>query len=66
MLVFKGNTVVVIEHNLDAMSAADTLIDFGPGGGSAGGKIVTTGTPQEVAANHNSLTGQALKTYMGL
>ena len=58
-LVFKGNTVVAIEHNLDAMCKADTIIDFGPGGGLAGGKIVATGTPQEIAANKDSLTGQA-------
>lgn len=65
-LVSKGNTVVVIEHNLDAISEADAIIDFGPGGGIAGGKIVATGTPQEVAANKHSLTGQSLKAYLGL
>lgn len=65
-LVSKGNTVVVIEHNLDAISEADTIIDFGPGGGVAGGKIVATGTPSEVAANRESLTGQSLKAYLGL
>jgi excinuclease ABC subunit A len=65
-LVSKGNTVVVIEHNLDAISEADAIIDFGPGGGIAGGRIVATGTPQEVAANKNSLTGQSLKAYLGL
>lgn len=65
-LVSKGNTVVVIEHNLDAMSEADIIIDFGPGGGVAGGKIVATGTPQEVAANKDSLTGMSLKAYFGL
>lgn len=64
-LVSKGNTVVIIEHNLDAISEADTIIDFGPGGGVAGGKIVATGTPQEVAANPDSLTGQSLKAYLG-
>lgn len=62
-LVSKGNTVVVIEHNLDIMCNADTIIDFGPGGGLAGGNIVATGTPQEIAANKNSLTGQCLKAY---
>ena len=65
-LVSKGNTVVVIEHNLDAICEADTIIDFGPGGGIAGGEIVATGTPQEVAANKDSLTGQSLKAYLGL
>jgi excinuclease ABC subunit A len=62
-LVFKGNTVVIIEHNLDIICQADTIIDFGPGGGTAGGTIVATGTPQEIASNKNSLTGQALNTY---
>lgn len=64
-LVSKGNTVVVIEHNLDAICEADTIIDFGPGGGIAGGEIVAIGTPQEVAANKDSLTGQCLKAYLG-
>jgi excinuclease ABC subunit A len=63
-LVSKGNTVVVIEHNLDVICNADTIIDFGPGGGLAGGKIVATGTPQEVVANKDSLTGQSLKAYI--
>lgn len=62
-LVSKGNTVVVIEHNLDVICEADTLIDFGPGGGTAGGQIVAAGTPREVAENKNSLTGQCLRTY---
>lgn len=62
-LVSKGNTVVAIEHNLDVICNADTIIDFGPGGGVAGGKIVATGTPQEIAENKNSLTGQCLKAY---
>jgi excinuclease ABC subunit A len=62
-LVSKGNTVVVIEHNLEAICEADTIIDFGPGGGIAGGEIVATGTPQEIAANKDSLTGQCLKVY---
>jgi len=63
-LVTKGNTVVAIEHNLDVICNADTIIDFGPGGGLAGGKIVATGTPQEIAANKDSLTGQSLKAYI--
>lgn len=63
-LVSKGNTVVAIEHNLDAICNADTIIDFGPSGGIAGGEIVATGTPQEVAANKNSLTGQSLRAYL--
>lgn len=63
-LVFKGNTVVVIEHNLEVICNADTIIDFGPGGGLAGGKIVAIGTPQEIIENQNSLTGQCLKAYI--
>lgn len=63
-LVSKGNTVIAIEHNLEAMFQADTIIDFGPGGGIDGGEIVATGSPQEVAANKNSLTGQCLKAYL--
>ena len=60
-LVSKGNTVVVIEHNLDIMCNADTIIDFGPGGGLAGGRIIATGTPQEITTNEDSITGQCLK-----
>lgn len=62
-LVSKGNTVVIIEHHLDAINEADTIIDFGPGGGVAGGRIVATGTPQEIADNSSSVTGQSLKAY---
>ena len=53
-----------IEHNLDVIGKADTIIDFGPGGGAAGGNIVAIGTPQEIAANKDSLTGQSLKAYI--
>ncbi|HLC06786.1 MAG TPA: excinuclease ABC subunit UvrA [Candidatus Babeliales bacterium] len=63
-LISKGNTVVVIEHNLDVACEADTIIDFGPGGGIAGGTIVATGTPQEIIENRDSLTGQSLKDYI--
>lgn len=63
-LVSKGNTVVLIEHNLEAICQADTIIDFGPGGGDAGGEIVASGTPEEVAANSASLTGQSLRAYL--
>ena len=62
-LVSKGNTVFIIEHHLDAICEADTIIDFGPGGGVAGGKIVAVGTPQEIAKNKDSLTGQCLRSY---
>jgi excinuclease ABC subunit A len=60
-LVEKGNTVVVIEHNLDVIKSADYLIDIGPEGGDAGGEVVATGTPEKVAAVAKSYTGQFLK-----
>lgn len=60
-LVEKGNTVVVIEHNLDVIKVADHIIDIGPEGGSRGGTIVCSGTPEEVARVENSWTGQFLK-----
>jgi excinuclease ABC subunit A len=56
-----GNTVVVIEHNLDVIKQADWIIDLGPEGGDGGGMIVATGTPEEVAANEASHTGRFLK-----
>ncbi|GAA4715543.1 excinuclease ABC subunit UvrA [Sphingomonas lutea] len=59
-LVETGNTVVVIEHNLDVIKTADHVIDLGPGGGVNGGEIVVTGTPEEVAAEAKSFTGQYL------
>ena len=61
-LVAKGNTVVVIEHNLDVIKCADYIIDLGPEGGSGGGRIVAAGTPEEVAAVKESHTGRYLKT----
>jgi len=60
-LVEKGNTVVVIEHNLDVIKSADYIIDIGPEGGDAGGEIVATGTPEAVASVPESYTGQFLK-----
>src|SRR5207244_7714552 len=59
--VESGNTVVVIEHNLDVIKTADWVIDLGPDGGSGGGKVVATGTPEEIAACEASYTGQALR-----
>ncbi|MDX9997134.1 MAG: excinuclease ABC subunit UvrA [Phenylobacterium sp.] len=59
-LVDAGNTVVVIEHNLDVVKTADWLIDFGPEGGDGGGEVVATGSPEQVAANPNSWTGRYL------
>ena len=63
-LVDAGNTVLVIEHNLDVIKTADYLIDLGPEGGSGGGQIVATGTPEEVAANEASYTGQYLRKVL--
>jgi excinuclease ABC subunit A len=64
-LVEQGNTVVVIEHNLDVIKTADHVIDLGPGGGVNGGKIVVTGTPENVAECEASATGQYLKPLLG-
>jgi excinuclease ABC subunit A len=63
-LVETGNTVLVIEHNLDVIKTADWLIDMGPEGGSGGGLVVATGTPEDVAANDKSYTGQFLKPLL--
>ncbi|MDD6214393.1 MAG: excinuclease ABC subunit UvrA [Firmicutes bacterium] len=63
-LVETGNTVVVIEHNLDMIKTADYIIDLGPEGGDGGGKIVTCGTPEEVAKCKESYTGKYLKKYL--
>ena len=60
-LVKGGNTIVVIEHNLDVIKVADHIIDLGPEGGDGGGTVVATGTPEQVAANPASFTGQYLK-----
>jgi excinuclease ABC subunit A len=59
-----GNTVVVIEHNLDVIKTVDWIIDLGPEGGDAGGQIVAEGTPEQVAKTHSSHTGQFLKLYL--
>ena len=63
-LVDQGNTVIVIEHNLDVLKSVDYLIDMGPGGGAAGGRIVATGTPEQVAADPASVTGPFLKELL--
>ncbi|NCN06954.1 MAG: excinuclease ABC subunit UvrA [Candidatus Pacebacteria bacterium] len=60
-LVAQGNTVIVIEHNLDVIKNADWIIDLGPEGGSGGGNIIATGTPRQVSENNKSFTGQFLK-----
>ena len=63
-LVDLGNTVIVIEHNLDVIKSADWVIDLGPEGGEGGGKIVAEGTPEAVAKNKKSYTGQALRAVL--
>jgi excinuclease ABC subunit A len=63
-LVETGNTVLVIEHNLDVIKTADWIIDMGPEGGNGGGTVVATGTPEQVAANDKSYTGQFLKPLL--
>ena len=62
-LADNGNTILIIEHNLDLIKVADYIIDLGPEGGDAGGEVVACGTPQEVAKNPNSYTGQYLKQF---
>jgi excinuclease ABC subunit A len=63
-LVSLGNTVVVIEHNLDFIKTADWIIDLGPDGGDAGGQLIAAGTPEELAKNSKSYTGQYLKKVL--
>ena len=63
-LVEAGNTVLVIEHNLDVIKTADYLIDLGPEGGDGGGNVVAAGTPEEIAAAQGSFTGEYLKKYL--
>jgi len=63
-LVDMGNTVIIIEHNLDVIKTADWVIDIGPEGGNGGGKIIAEGTPETVAAQKNSHTGQYLSDLL--
>lgn len=63
-LVDKGNTVLVIEHNLDIIKTADYIIDLGPEGGEDGGRVIATGTPEEVSCNSRSYTGKYLKEFL--
>ena len=63
-LVDRGNTVIVIEHNLDVIKLADHIIDIGPEGGRKGGTILATGTPEEIIKKKNSLTASFLKPYL--
>src|SRR6201985_749031 len=64
-LVDGGNTVIVIEHNLDVLKAADWVIDLGPDGGSRGGEVIATGTPEDIAQIDDSYTGQYLRGILG-
>jgi excinuclease ABC subunit A len=64
-LVDKGNTVLIIEHNLDVIKSVDWVIDLGPEGGDKGGQVVAVGTPKDVAKNKDSYTGGYLKRVMG-
>ena len=61
-----GNTVIVIEHNLDVIKTADYLIDIGPEGGERGGTVIAKGTPEEVAENPVSYTGKYVKRYLNV
>ena len=63
-LVENGNTIIVIEHNLDVIKTADYVVDLGPEGGDKGGQVVACGTPEEVAACKKSYTGQYLKKML--
>ena len=63
-LVDKGNTLIVIEHNLDVIKTADHVIDLGPEGGDLGGEVISTGTPEEVIRDPRSYTGQFLKKVL--
>jgi excinuclease ABC subunit A len=65
-LVSRGNTVIVIEHNLDVIKTADWIIDLGPEGGDDGGRVVATGTPEKVASVEGSYTGQFLQKELGV
>ena len=63
-LVDTGNSIIVIEHNLDLIKTADHIIDLGPEGGDAGGEVVAVGTPEQICRNEKSYTGKFLKKYL--
>ena len=60
----KGNTIIIIEHNLDVIKTADWIIDMGPEGGIRGGDIIAQGTPETISKNKNSFTGKYLKSIL--
>ena len=63
-LVDTGNSIIVIEHNLDLIKTADYIIDLGPEGGEKGGQLVAVGTPEQIVKNESSYTGKFLKKYL--
>lgn len=63
-MVDTGNSIIVIEHNLDLIKTADYIIDLGPEGGDKGGQIVAVGTPEQIVKNEASYTGKFLKKYL--
>ena len=63
-LVDAGNTVIVIEHNLEVIKTADHIIDLGPDGGNMGGNVIAVGTPEEIVTSARSYTGKYLKSYL--
>ena len=65
-LVDLGNTIIIIEHNLDVIASADWIIDLGPEGGAAGGRVISAGTPEQISENQNSHTGKYLKPKLAV
>ena len=63
-LVDTGNSIIVIEHNLDLIKTADYIIDLGPEGGDRGGEVVAVGSPEQIVKNERSYTGKFLKKYL--
>lgn len=63
-LVDTGNSIIVIEHNLDLIKTADYIIDLGPEGGDKGGEVIACGTPEQIAKNDRSYTGKFLRKYL--
>ena len=63
-LVDTGNTIIVIEHNLDLIKTCDHIIDLGPEGGDKGGQVIALGTPEQIVKNEKSYTGKFLKKYI--